>query len=63
MEFTGRWRVAKSENGSETEHMDDQGPAPQQLVAGETDGGDDSTVSGVILAEPGVNVQAEVEAA
>lgn len=48
---------------SETEHMDDQGPAPQQLVAGETDGGDDSTVSGVILAEPGVNLQAEVEAA
>ena len=48
---------------SETEHMDDQGPAPQQLVAGETDASDDSTVSGVILAEPGVNVQAEVEAA
>ena len=48
---------------SETEHMDDQGPAPQQLVAGETYASDDSTVSGVILAEPGVNVQAEVEAA
>ena len=48
---------------SETEHMDDQGPAPQQLVAGETDASDDSTVSGVILAEPGVNVKAEVEAA
>ena len=48
---------------SETEHMDDQGPAPQQLVAGETDASDDSTVSGVILAEPGVNVQDEVEAA
>ncbi|XP_068671144.1 uncharacterized protein, partial [Montipora foliosa] len=43
--------------------MDDQGPAPQQLLASETDGSDDSTVSGVILAEPGVNVQAEVEAA
>ena len=26
---------------SETEHMDDQGPASQQLFAGETDGGDD----------------------
>ncbi|KAK2571364.1 hypothetical protein P5673_003951 [Acropora cervicornis] len=48
---------------SATEHMDDQGPAPQQLVAGETGGGDDSTLSRVILAEPGVNVQAEVEAA
>ena len=48
---------------SETEHMDDQGPAPQQLVAGETDGNGDSTVSVVILAEPGENVQAEVEAA
>ena len=49
---------------SETaEHMDDQGPAPQQLDAGETDGNDDSTVSGVILPEPGVNVQARVEAA
>ena len=48
---------------SETEHMDDQDPASQQLFAGETDGGDDSTVSGVILAEPRVNVQAEVEAA
>ena len=45
------------------EHMDDQGPAPQQLDAGETDGSDDSTVSGVILPEPGVNVQAQVEAA
>ena len=30
---------------SETEHMDDQGPAPQQLVAGETDVGKDSKVS------------------
>ena len=48
---------------SETEHMDDQGPAPQQLVAGETDASDDSAVFGVIFAEPGVNVQAEVEAA
>ena len=49
---------------SETaEHTDDQGPAPQQLDAGETDSSDDSTVSGVILPEPGVNVQARVEAA
>ena len=49
---------------SETaEHRDDQGPAPQQLNAGETDGSDDSTVSGVILPEPGVNVQAQVEGA
>lgn len=49
---------------SETaEHMDDQGPAPQQLDAGETDRSDDSTVSEVILPEPGVNVQAQVEAA
>ena len=48
---------------SETEHMDDQGPAPQQLIAGETDVSDDSTVSGVILTEPRVNVQAQVEAA
>ena len=30
---------------------------------GETDCTDDSTVSGVILPEPGVNVQAQVEAA
>ena len=36
---------------------------PQQLDAGETDCTDDSTVSGVILPEPGVNVQAQVEAA
>ena len=48
---------------SETEHVDDQGPAPQQLDAGETDDSDDSTVSGIILPEPGVNVQAQVEAA
>ena len=49
---------------SETaEHMNDQGPAPQQLDAGETDRNDDSTVSGVILPEPGVNVQAQVEVA
>jgi len=49
---------------SETaEHRDDQDPAPQQLNAGETDASDDSTVSGVILPEPGVNVQAQVEAA
>ena len=45
------------------EHMDDQGPAPQQLDAGEADCTDDSTVSGIILPEPGVNVQAQVEAA
>ena len=43
--------------------MDDQGPAPQQLDAGETDGNDDSTVCGIILPEPGVNVQEHVEAA
>ena len=48
---------------SETEHTDDQDPAPQQLDAGETDGSDDSTVSGVILPEPGLNEQAHVEAA
>ena len=48
---------------SETEHSNDQGPAPQQLDAGETDDTDDSTVSGVILPEPGVNVQAHVEEA
>ena len=48
---------------SETERVDDQGPAPQQLDAGETDGNDDSTVSGIILPEPGVNVQEQVEAA
>ena len=49
---------------SETaEHMNYQGPAPRQLDAGETDSNDDSTVSGVILPEPGVNVQAQVEAA
>ena len=45
------------------EQMDDQGPALQQLDAGETDCTDDSTVSGVILPQPGVNVQAQVEAA
>ena len=43
--------------------MEDQGPAPQQLDAGETDGNDDSTVSGIILPEPGVNEQEKVEAA
>ena len=48
---------------SETERVDDQDRAPQQLDAGETDCTDDSTVSGVILPEPGVNVQAQVEAA
>ena len=47
----------------ETEHVDDQGPAPQQLDDGETDSNDDSTVSGIILPEPGVNVQAHVEVA
>ena len=47
----------------ETERVDDRGPAPQQLDAGETDCTDDYTVSGVILPEPGVNVQAQVEAA
>ena len=46
---------------SETERVDDQGPAPQQLDAGETDGTDD--VTGIILPEQGVNVQAQVEAA
>ena len=47
---------------SETaEHMNDQGPTPKQLDAGETDSNDDSTVSGVILPEPGVNVQAQKE--
>jgi len=48
---------------SETERVDDQGPAPQKLDAGETDCTDDSTVSGVILPEPRVNVQAQAEAA
>ena len=48
---------------SETERVDDQRPAPQQLDAGETDCTDDSTVSGVILPEPGINIQAQVEAA
>jgi len=44
---------------SETaEHIDDQGPALQQFDAGETDGSDDSTVSGISLPVPGVNVQA-----
>jgi len=53
----------KTVDFSETaEHNNDQGPAPQQLDAGETDGSDDSTVSGVILPEPGVIVQAQVEA-
>lgn len=45
------------------DHVDDQGPAPQQLDAGETDCTNDSTVSGVILPEAGVNVHAQVEAA
>ena len=48
---------------SETERIDDQGPAPQQLDGGGTDTTDDSTVSGVILPEPGINVQAQVKAA
>ena len=46
---------------SETERVDDQGPAPQQLDSGETDGTDD--VTGIILPEQGVNVQAQVKAA
>ena len=46
----------------ETERVDDQGPAPQQLDAGETDD-DVLTVSGIVLPEPGMNVQAHVEAA
>ena len=54
------WRTIEF---SETERVDDQGPDPQQLDAGETDGNDDSTVSGIILPEPGVNVQEHVEAA
>ena len=33
------------------------------MDAGETDSTDDSTVSGIILPEPAVNVQAQVEAA
>ena len=45
------------------QHVDDQGPSTQQLDAVKTDGNDDSTVSSIILAEPGVNVQAQVEAA
>jgi len=45
------------------EHIDDQGPAPQRLDAGETDGSDDSTVSRISFPEPGVNVQVQVEAA
>ena len=48
---------------SETERTDDRGPAPQQLDAGDTDSTDDSTVSGIILPEPGVNMQVQVEAA
>ena len=48
---------------SETKRIDDQGPAPQQLNVGETGSTDDSTVSGIILPESGVNVQATVEAA
>ena len=32
------------------------------MDGGETDSTDDSTVSGVILPEPGINVQAQVEA-
>ena len=48
---------------SETERINDQGPAPQQLDVGEADSTDDSTVSGIILPEPGVNVRAQVEAA
>ena len=48
---------------SETERIDDQGPAPQQLDAGETDSTDKSTVSGIIVPDPGVNVRAQVEAA
>lgn len=48
---------------SEIEHSNDQGPAPQQLDAGETDENGDLTISGVTLPEPGVNVQARVEAA
>ena len=48
---------------SETEHVDDQGPSPQQLDAVKTDRNDDSTVSSIILPEPGVNVEAQVEAA
>ena len=48
---------------SETERIDAQGPASQQLDAGDTDSTGDSTVSGIVLPEPGVNVQAQVDAA
>ena len=48
---------------SETEHVDDQGSSPQQLDAVKTNRNDDSAVSSIILPEPGVNVQAQVEAA
>ena len=46
---------------SETEHINDHGPAPQRPDASKTDN-DDSTISGVSPPKPRVNAQARGEA-
>ena len=47
---------------SEPQHGDDQGPAPNQLDI-KTEEDDEETVSGVLLPEPGVSVQEQIESA
>ena len=47
---------------TETQREDDQGPAPNQLDL-EVAENDEETVSGVLLPEPGVNVQEQIETA
>ncbi|EDO35707.1 predicted protein [Nematostella vectensis] len=50
------------EFAEDVHHQDNQGPAPQQLDAGETDM-DESTFSGILLPEPGVNVAERIQSA
>ena len=45
---------------NETRHEDDHCPAPEQLDVGE---GDEETVSGVLLPEPGVDVLEQIQTA
>ncbi|EDO32927.1 predicted protein [Nematostella vectensis] len=51
------------EFAGDVQREDDQGPAPQQINPGETDDADDSTVSGILLPEPGVNVRDQIQSA
>ena len=47
---------------SETSHQDDKGPAPEQLNVGDVNE-DEETVSGMLLPEPGVDVQGQIQTA